>query len=67
MVILFFIFLQTKEVLSFFQSRRERRKIAIDSPKGWGAHKTVKIKGIHLRKTVSQLFSEKKYETIDLE
>lgn len=67
MVILFFIFLQTKEVLSFFQSRRERRKIAIDSPKGWGAHKTVKIKGIHLRKTVSHLFSEKKYETIDLE
>ena len=66
MVILFFIFLQTKEVLSFFQSRRER-KIAIDSPKGWGAHKTVKIKGIHLRKTVSHLFSEKKYETIDLE
>jgi len=67
MVILFFIFLQTKEVLSFFQSRRERRKIAIDSPKGWGAHKTVKIKGIHLRKTVSHLFSEKKCETIDLE
>lgn len=60
MVILFFIFLQTKEVLSFFQSRKESRKIAIDSPKGWRAHKTVKIKGIHLRKMVSHLFSEKK-------
>ena len=67
MVILFFLFLQTKEVLSFLQSRKESRKIAIDSPKEWGAHISVTIKGIHLRKTVSHLFSEKKYETIDLE